>query len=106
MTKRHFISTIFFWIRTRGVSPKEPIENPDGCEDSQRAKAQVFAGLGMMAVTCPNLIPQHYGKDVDIVQIPHDDRQRPASLRLADTHCLMRFDEIRDGLHSAFIVGF
>ncbi len=36
-------------------------------------------GLGMMAVLkdCTNLIPQHYGKTVDIAQIPHDDRQVP-----------------------------
>ena len=40
-------------------------------------------GLGMMAVLkdCTNLIPQHYGKAVDIAQIPHDDRQVYASLR-------------------------
>jgi len=44
-------------------------------------------GLGMMAVLkdCTNLIPQHYGKTVDIAQIPHDDRQVYASLRKADT---------------------
>ena len=44
-------------------------------------------GLGMMAVLkdCTNLIPQHYGKNVDIAQIPHDDRQVYASLRKADT---------------------
>ena len=34
-------------------------------------------GLGMMAVLkdCINLITPHYGKAVDIAQIPHDDRQ-------------------------------
>jgi error-prone DNA polymerase len=44
-------------------------------------------GLGMMAVLkdCTNLIPQHYGKTVDIAQIPHDDSQVYASLRKADT---------------------
>lgn len=44
-------------------------------------------GLGMMAVLkdCSNLIPQHYGKKVDIAQIPHDDRKVYASLRKADT---------------------
>jgi error-prone DNA polymerase len=44
-------------------------------------------GLGMMAVLkdCTNLIPQHYGKTVDIAHIPHDDRQVYASLRKADT---------------------
>ncbi|WP_345945140.1 hypothetical protein [Granulicella sp. dw_53] len=44
-------------------------------------------GLGMMTVLkdCTNLIPQHYGKTVDIAQIPHDDRQVYASLRKADT---------------------
>ncbi len=44
-------------------------------------------GLGMMAVLkdCTNLIPQHYGKTVDIAQIPHDDPEVYASLRKADT---------------------
>ena len=44
-------------------------------------------GLGMIAVLkdCTNLIPQHYGKTVDIAQIPHDDRQIYASLLKADT---------------------
>jgi error-prone DNA polymerase len=39
-------------------------------------------GLGMMAVLkdCTKLIPQHYGENVDIAQIPHDD---PAGVRLA-----------------------
>jgi error-prone DNA polymerase len=44
-------------------------------------------GLGMMAVLkdCTNLIPQYYGKKVDIAQIPHNDREVYASLRKADT---------------------
>jgi error-prone DNA polymerase len=44
-------------------------------------------GLGMMAVLkdCTNLIPQHYGKTVDIAQIPHDDRKVYDSLCKADT---------------------
>ena len=44
-------------------------------------------GLGMMAVLkdCTSLIPQHYGKAVDIAQIPHDDSQVYASLCKADT---------------------
>ena len=44
-------------------------------------------GLGMMAVLkdCTNLIPQHYGKTIDIAQIPHDDRKVYDSLCKADT---------------------
>ncbi len=44
-------------------------------------------GLGMMAVLkdCVDLIPQHYGKSVDIAQIPHDDPKVYESLCRADT---------------------
>lgn len=44
-------------------------------------------GLGMMAVLkdCVDLIPRHYGKNVDIAQIPHDDPKVYESLRRADT---------------------
>jgi error-prone DNA polymerase len=40
-------------------------------------------GLGMMAVLkdCVELVPKHYGKRVDIVQIPHDDSKVFESLR-------------------------
>jgi error-prone DNA polymerase len=44
-------------------------------------------GLGMMAVLkdCVELIPKHYGKTIDIAQIPHDDPKVYESLRRADT---------------------
>ena len=44
-------------------------------------------GLGMMAVLkdCTDLIPQYYGKNVDIAQIPHDDREVYEMLCRADT---------------------
>jgi error-prone DNA polymerase len=44
-------------------------------------------GLGMMAVLkdCVELIPKHYGKTIDIAQIPHKDRRVYKSLQRADT---------------------
>ncbi len=44
-------------------------------------------GLGMMAVLkdCMELISSHYGEEVDIAQIPHDDPEVYESLRRADT---------------------
>jgi error-prone DNA polymerase len=44
-------------------------------------------GLGMMAVLkdCVELVPRHYGKPLDIAQIPHDDEQVYKSLQKADT---------------------
>ncbi len=44
-------------------------------------------GLGMMAVMkdCLDLIPQHYGQDIDIAQLPPDDPEVYAVLRKADT---------------------
>jgi error-prone DNA polymerase len=44
-------------------------------------------GLGMMAVLkdCVELIPKHYGKTIDIAQIPHKDPKVYESLCRADT---------------------
>src|ERR1700733_8283584 len=46
----------------------------EDCADMKIIKADLL-GLGMMAVLkdCMELIPQHYGKNVDIAQNPHDD---------------------------------
>ena len=51
-------------------------------------------GLGMMAVLkdCVELIPQCYGKQVDIAQIPHDDPEVYESFRRADTIGLFQVD--------------
>ena len=44
-------------------------------------------GLGMMAVMkdCLTLIPEHYGEEVDLAQLPADDPEVYATLRRADT---------------------
>ena len=44
-------------------------------------------GLGMMAVMkdCLDLIPRHYGQDIDLAQLPADDPEVYATLRRADT---------------------
>ncbi len=44
-------------------------------------------GLGMMAVMkdCLDLIPRHYGDNVDLAQLPEDDPEVYATLRRADT---------------------
>ncbi|MBB5055614.1 error-prone DNA polymerase [Granulicella aggregans] len=44
-------------------------------------------GLGMMAVMkdCLDLIPRHYGEDIDLAQLPADDPEVYATLRRADT---------------------
>ncbi len=58
----------------------------EDCADMGLIKVDLL-GLGMMAVLkdCVELIPQHYGKTVDIAQIAHDDRQVYKSVRMADT---------------------
>jgi error-prone DNA polymerase len=44
-------------------------------------------GLGMMAVMkdCLDLIPQHYGRPIDLARLPADDPEVYATLRRADT---------------------
>lgn len=77
------------------VVPIEPASMPgrnvvqwdkEDCADMGLIKVDLL-GLGMMAVLkdCVELIPRHYGKQVDIAQIPHDDSEVFASLRRADT---------------------
>jgi error-prone DNA polymerase len=77
------------------VVPIEPASMPgrnviqwdkEDCSDMGLIKVDLL-GLGMMAVLkeCMELIPQHYGKNVDIAQIPHDDARVYKTLREADT---------------------
>jgi error-prone DNA polymerase len=77
------------------VVPIEPASMPgrnviqwdkEDCSDMGLIKVDLL-GLGMMAVLkdCVELIPQHYGKKVDIAQIPHDDARVYKTLREADT---------------------
>ncbi len=77
------------------VVPIEPASMPgrnvvqwdkEDCADMGLIKVDLL-GLGMMAVLkdCVELIPRHYGKQVDIAQIPHDDSRVFESLRCADT---------------------
>ncbi len=77
------------------VVPLEPASMPgrnvvqwdkEDCADMGLIKVDLL-GLGMMAVLkdCVELIPRHYGKQIDIAQIPHDDPKVYESLRRADT---------------------
>ncbi len=58
----------------------------EDCSDMGLVKVDLL-GLGMMAVLkdCVELIARHYGKQVDIAQIPHDDPRVYESIRRADT---------------------
>ena len=77
------------------VVPIEPASMPgrnviqwdkEDCSDMGLIKVDLL-GLGMMAVLkdCVDLVPKHYGNNIDIAQIPHDDPKVYASLRRADT---------------------
>jgi error-prone DNA polymerase len=77
------------------VVPIEPASMPgrnvvqwdkEDCSDMGLIKVDLL-GLGMMAVLkdCVELVPRHYGKPLDIAQIPHDDAQVYKSLQKADT---------------------
>jgi error-prone DNA polymerase len=77
------------------VVPIEPASMPgrnviqwdkEDCSDMGLIKVDLL-GLGMMAVLkdCLELIPRHYGQQVDLAQIPHDDERVYESLRRADT---------------------
>lgn len=78
------------------VVPIEPASMPgrnvvqwdkEDCADMGLIKVDLL-GLGMMAVLkdCVELIPKHYGKKVDIAQIPHDDPGVYESLRRPSAH--------------------
>ena len=84
------------------VVPIEPASMPgrsviqwdkDDCSDMGLIKVDLL-GLGMMAVLkdCVELIPRHYGRQVDIAQIPHDDPDVYASIRKADTVGLFQIE--------------
>jgi error-prone DNA polymerase len=77
------------------VVPLEPATMPgrvvvqwdkDDCADMGIVKVDLL-GLGMMAVLedCLELIPKHYGKPIDLAQLPPDDPPVYATLRRADT---------------------
>jgi error-prone DNA polymerase len=77
------------------VVPLEPATMPgrvvvqwdkDDCADMGIVKVDLL-GLGMMAVLedCLKLIPKHYGKPVDLAQLPPDDPPVYETLRRADT---------------------
>ena len=58
----------------------------EDCADMGMVKVDLL-GLGMMAVIkdCLHLIPEHYGDNVDLAQLPEDDPEVYATLRRADT---------------------
>src|SRR6185369_4401738 len=77
------------------VVPLEPASMPgrvvgqwdkDDCAALGLVKIDLL-GLGMMAVLeeCLELIPQHYGRSVDLAQLPQGDCQVYEALRKADT---------------------
>ncbi|TCK68482.1 DNA polymerase III subunit alpha [Acidipila rosea] len=57
----------------------------EDCADMHMIKVDVL-GLGMMAVLkdCTELIPEHYGDEIDLAQLPQDDRVY-CTLQRADT---------------------
>ena len=58
----------------------------EDCADLGIVKVDIL-GLGMMAVLkdCVELIPQHYGDEIDLAQLPQDDPEVYETLRKADT---------------------
>jgi error-prone DNA polymerase len=77
------------------VVPLEPATMPgrvvvqwdkDDCADMGIVKVDLL-GLGMMAVLeeCVELIPKHYGKSIDLAQLPADEPPVYEVLRRADT---------------------
>ena len=77
------------------VVPLEPASMPgrvvvqwdkDDCADLNLIKIDLL-GLGMMAVLedCIELIPQHYGDNVDLALVPQDDPPVYEALQRADT---------------------
>src|SRR5437764_9329894 len=77
------------------VVPLEPASMPgrvvvqwdkEDCADMGIIKVDLL-GLGMMAVLedCLDLIPAHYGEEVDLARLPQDDSQVYSTLQNADT---------------------
>ncbi len=58
----------------------------EDCNDLGLVKVDLL-GLGMMAVLkdCLDLVPEHYGKEEDLGNLPRDDPETYAVLRRADT---------------------
>ena len=58
----------------------------DDCSEMKIIKVDLL-GLGMMAVLkdCLDLIPAHYGEEVDLAQLPQDEEETYAVLRRGDT---------------------
>ena len=58
----------------------------DDCADMKIVKVDLL-GLGMMSVLeeCVELVPKHYGKPLDLAQLPADDPVVYETLRRADT---------------------
>lgn len=58
----------------------------DDCSEMQMVKVDLL-GLGMMAVLkdCLELIPAHYGDQVDLAQLPADEEETFATIRRGDT---------------------
>ena len=84
------------------VVPLEPASMPgrvviqwdkDDCADFRIVKIDLL-GLGMMAALeeCLELIPRHYGEEVDLAQLPADDPAVYASIRKADTVGLFQIE--------------
>jgi error-prone DNA polymerase len=77
------------------IVPLEPATMPgrvvvqwdkEDCADLGIIKVDLL-GLGMMAVLeeCLELIPRHYGEEIDLAQLPADDAKVYATLQKADT---------------------
>jgi error-prone DNA polymerase len=77
------------------IVPLEPASMPgrvvvqwdkDDCADMRIVKVDLL-GLGMMSVLeqCVELVPKHYGKPLDLSQLPADDPVVYETLRRADT---------------------
>jgi error-prone DNA polymerase len=77
------------------IVPLEPASMPgrvvvqwdkDDCADMKIVKVDLL-GLGMMSVLeeCVELVPKHYGKPLDLAQLPADDPFVYETLRRADT---------------------
>ena len=77
------------------VVPIEPASMPgrnvvqwdkEDCADMGLVKVDLL-GLGMMAVLkeCTELVPRHYGEELDLAELPPDDPEVYAMLRRADT---------------------
>lgn len=92
---QHSGGMVVSWDRLDGIVPIEPASMPDrriiqwdkdDCEALKIVKIDLL-GLGMMAVLRDSitLIKEHYGDDVSLYKIPHDDPDVYEALQNADT---------------------